>query len=65
MTEPRLLTKSEAAAYCRCSLSAFDDWIRRGIMPSSIPGTHRWDRKAIDKDHPFVERAPARSAAPG
>jgi len=49
VTDPRLLTKSEAATYCRCSLSAFDDWIRRGIMPGSIPGTHRWDRKAIDR----------------
>lgn len=39
----------EAAAYCGCeSLSAFDDWVRRGIVPGPIPGTHRWDRRAID-----------------
>jgi hypothetical protein len=30
------------------TLSAFNDWIRRGIMPGPIPGTHKWDRKAID-----------------
>jgi hypothetical protein len=47
--EPRGLAKGDAAAYCGCeSLSAFDDWVRRGIVPGPIPGTHRWDRKAID-----------------
>jgi hypothetical protein len=47
--EPRGLSKMEAAAYCGCeSLSAFDDWVRRGIVPGPIPGTHRWDRRAID-----------------
>jgi hypothetical protein len=47
--QPRGLSKSDAAAYCGCeSLAAFDDWVRRGILPGPIPGTHRWDRKAID-----------------
>ncbi len=47
--EPRGMTKEQAAAYAGCeSLSAFSDWIRRGILPGPIPGTHRWDRKAID-----------------
>jgi hypothetical protein len=47
--QPRGMTKKTAAAYCGCgSLAAFDDWVRRGILPGSIPGTHRWDRKAID-----------------
>ena len=47
--EPRGMTKKTAAAYCGCgSLAAFDDWVRRGILPGPIPGTHRWDRKAID-----------------
>lgn len=46
---PRGLSREEAAAYGGCeSLSAFSDWIRRGIMPGPIPGTHKWDRKAID-----------------
>jgi hypothetical protein len=45
----RGLSRDEAAAYGGCeSLSAFSDWIRRGIMPGPIPGTHKWDRKAID-----------------
>lgn len=46
---PRGLTKQEAADYCGCeSLAGLDDWIRRGIVPGPIPGTHKWDRKAID-----------------
>lgn len=46
---PRGLSKEDAAAYAGCeSLSAFNDWVRRGIIPGPIPGTHRWDRKAID-----------------
>lgn len=50
MTDPRGLSKADAASYCGCdSLSAFDDWIRRGIVPGPIPGTHKWDRKAIDR----------------
>lgn len=47
--EPRGLSKEDAAAYAGCeSMSSFNDWIRRGIMPGPIPGTHKWDRKAID-----------------
>jgi len=49
MIEPRGMSKEQAAAYAGCeTLSAFNDWIRRGIMPGPIPGTHKWDRKAID-----------------
>ena len=49
MIEARGMSKQEAAAYAGCdTLSAFSDWIRRGIMPGPIPGTHRWDKKAID-----------------
>jgi hypothetical protein len=47
--QPRGLSKEDAAAYTGCdTLSAFNDWIRRGIVPGPIPGTHKWDRKAID-----------------
>jgi hypothetical protein len=49
----RGMTKTDAAAYCGCgSLAAFDDWVRRGIVPGPIPGTRRWDRKA--DAHHFV-----------
>jgi hypothetical protein len=47
--EPRGLSKDDAAVYCGCeTVSAFNDWVRRGIVPGPIRGTHRWDRKAID-----------------
>jgi len=45
---PRLLTREQAAAYCGISLPTFTNWVRSGILPGPIPGTHRWDRKAID-----------------
>lgn len=45
----RGMTKEDAAIYCGCTTTAaFDVWIRKGIVPSAIPGTNRWDRKAID-----------------
>jgi hypothetical protein len=49
VTQRRGLTREEVAAYCGCeSTAAFSDWVRRGIVPGPIPGTNRWDRKAID-----------------
>ena len=46
---PRGMTKQEAAAYCGCDTkAAFDSWVQKGIVPGPIPGTQRWDRKAID-----------------
>ncbi|MFG1421731.1 hypothetical protein [Roseixanthobacter liquoris] len=47
--EPRCLTKSQAAKYCGLTLSGFGAWQVAGIVPGPIPGTKRWDRKAIDK----------------
>lgn len=45
----RGLTKQEAAEYCGCSTQgAFDQWRSKGIVPGPIPGTARWDRKALD-----------------
>lgn len=47
--EPRCLCREDAASYAGCrTLAAFHDRIRRGILPGPIPGTHTWDRKAID-----------------
>ncbi|MBX9934421.1 MAG: hypothetical protein K2Y56_23390 [Methylobacterium sp.] len=47
---PRGLTREQAAEYCGCeTVDAFDNWRRRGIVPGPIPGTQRWDRKAIDR----------------
>jgi hypothetical protein len=52
---PRGMSKEAAAEYAGAeSLSTFSDWIRRGIMPGPIPGTQKWDRKAIDA---YLDRA--------
>jgi hypothetical protein len=49
MITPRGMSKKDAATYAGCdTLSSFNDWVRRGIMPGPIPGTQKWDRKAID-----------------
>jgi hypothetical protein len=50
MTEiKRGLSKREAAEYCGCTtLAAFDQWRAKRIVPGPIPGTARWDRKALD-----------------
>lgn len=45
---PRGLTRENAASYCGLSLSGFDAWVAEGRVPGPIPGTRRWDRKAID-----------------
>jgi predicted DNA-binding transcriptional regulator AlpA len=45
---PRLLTREQAAAYCGLSTRGFSEWVKAGKMPSPIPGTARWDRRAID-----------------
>lgn len=47
---PRGLSREQAAEYCGCeTLAAFDNWVRRKIVPGPIPGTQRWDRRAIDR----------------
>ncbi len=45
----RGLTIHEAAAYAGCNtVAAFRAWVRKKIMPPALPGTHRYDRRAID-----------------
>lgn len=61
---PRGFTREQAAEYCGCeSLTAFDKWVAKGIVPGPIPGTHRWDRKAID--HALDRRSGLLSSDPG
>jgi hypothetical protein len=46
---PRGLTREQAAEYVGCeTVSAFSDWVRRGLVPGPMKGTQRWDRKALD-----------------
>jgi hypothetical protein len=47
--QPRGLSATAAAAYAGCqTVAAFRAWVRRGIMPKPMPGTRRYDRRAID-----------------
>lgn len=46
--QPRGMSRETAAAYCELSVEAFSDWVALGRLPGPFPGTHRWDRKAID-----------------
>ncbi|MEH2510181.1 hypothetical protein V1291_001535 [Nitrobacteraceae bacterium AZCC 1564] len=67
---PRGLSKEDAAEYCGCETkSAFDTWVAKGIVPGPIPGTQRWDRKAIDfyldRASNIVSTAPSGGALAG
>ncbi len=42
------MTRAEAGTYYGLSTSAFSGWVAAGRLPSPLPGTRRWDRKAID-----------------
>lgn len=46
--EPRCLTREQAAEYCGLSPAGFSTWQKQGLVPGPIPGTNRWDRKALD-----------------
>lgn len=48
MTAPRLMSGPDAAAYLGLTSSAFAKWVAEGRIPKPLPGTRRWDRKAID-----------------
>ena len=47
--EQRLLTRTEAARRCGLTESGFSTWVVRKIVPGPIPGTRRWDVKALDQ----------------
>lgn len=48
MTEPRLVGRKEAADYLGIGESTFSLWVANHKMPPCIPGTRKWDRRAID-----------------
>jgi hypothetical protein len=45
---PRLLSRSQAANYCNVYTTTFSNWVRSEKLPPPLPGTKRWDVKAID-----------------
>lgn len=48
MNDPRLLSGPDAAAYLGLTPTSFSKWVAQGKLPKPLPGTRRWDRKAID-----------------
>lgn len=51
---PRLLSRTEAAAYCGFKPTAFGEHVRSGRLPPAMPGLKKWDRKALDM---FLDQA--------
>lgn len=45
---PRLIGRKEAAAYLGIAESTFSLWVATHKMPPTIPGTKKWDMRAID-----------------
>lgn len=45
---PRLMTRREAAEHCRLSVASFHRWVVAERLPGPLPGTKRWDSRALD-----------------
>ncbi len=45
---PRLVGRKAAAAYCNITPSTFSMWVATNKMPPALPGTRRWDMRAIE-----------------
>ncbi|MBX5303139.1 hypothetical protein HJB93_28565 [Rhizobium sp. NLR12b] len=45
---PRLIGRKEASDYCGIAESTFSLWVATHKMPPCIPGTRKWDKRAID-----------------
>lgn len=45
---PRLIGRRKAAAYLDIAESTFSMWVSTHKMPPPIPGTRKWDKRAID-----------------
>ena len=46
---PRLATRAEVAQYCGLSDRTVGDWVAKSLLPPPLPGTSRWDLKAVDQ----------------
>lgn len=45
---PRCLNREDAAEYCGVTAWTLDKYVQRNLLPGPMPGTKRWDRKALD-----------------
>lgn len=46
--QPRLMSGAEVAEYLGLTPASFAKWVADGRAPKPLPGTRRWDRKAVD-----------------
>lgn len=44
----RLVGKKIAAKHCGVCIKTYDNWVSKGLVPSSLPHTNRYDLKALD-----------------
>ncbi|WP_441232666.1 helix-turn-helix transcriptional regulator [Bradyrhizobium sp. 1200_D9_N1_1] len=42
------MSGADVAVYCGVTLATLSKWVTDGRLPPPLPGTRRWDRKAID-----------------
>jgi hypothetical protein len=54
----------DVAAYLGLTPAAFHKWVAEGRIPKPLPGTRRWDRKAIDLALDNASQIAAPSVAP-
>ncbi|MFL5079250.1 MAG: helix-turn-helix transcriptional regulator, partial [Microvirga sp.] len=40
---------AEVAQYCGLSERTVGDWVAKSLLPPPLPGTNRWDLKAVDQ----------------
>ena len=57
------MTGAEAAAYLGLAPASFTKWVADGRAPRPLPGTRRWDRKAIDFALDKISGIPSASAS--
>jgi predicted DNA-binding transcriptional regulator AlpA len=61
---PRGLRRKDVANYLSISMTAFDGWVKRGLMPApkEIGGIVVWDRHEIDDAFDALSETPSEEA---
>lgn len=49
VSEQLALTREQAADLCGLTVTGFDSWVRRGVVPGPIKGTRRWSRASLER----------------
>jgi predicted DNA-binding transcriptional regulator AlpA len=46
---PLFLDRQQCAAMCGLTLSTFDSWVRKSLLPRPVAGTRRWSRFEVEQ----------------